>query len=115
MKLSYIAPALVVLLIFVTILGAQAAFPRMTSVEPATTKAGAEASVAGENLDKGNVTDVFLTDGQTDVKVQILEQAATAIKFRVPTSAKAGRFSLMVLTSTKPPRLIEQPVKLTVE
>ena len=115
MKLSYIAPALVVLLIFATMIGAQAVFPRMTSVEPATTKAGAEASVVGENLDKGNVTDVFLTDGQVDVKVQILEQAATAIKFRVPTSAKPGRFSLMVLTSTKPPRLIEQPVKLTVE
>ena len=115
MKLSYITPALVVLLIFVTILGAQAVFPRMTAVEPATTKAGAEASVAGENLDKGNVTDVFLTDGQVDVKLQILEQAATAIKFRVPASAKPGRFSLMVLTSSKPPRLIEQPVKLTVE
>jgi hypothetical protein len=115
MKLSYIAPALAVLLIFATILGAQAIFPRMTSVEPATTKAGADASVAGENLDKGNVADVFLTDGQTDVKVQILEQAATAIKFKVPTSAKPGRFSLMVLTPSKPPRLIEQPVKLTVE
>lgn len=115
MKLSYIVPALAVVLLFATILGAQAVFPRMTSVEPATTKAGAEASVVGENLDKGNVADVFLTDGQADVKVQILEQGATAIKFRVPASAKPGRFSLMVLTPTKPPRLIEQPVKLTVE
>jgi hypothetical protein len=115
MKLSCVAAVFAVLLIFISVLGAQAVFPRMTSVEPATTKAGAEASVAGENLDKDNVTDVFLTDGQADVKLQILEQAATAITFRVPTSAKPGRFSLMVLTTTKPPRLIEQPVKLTVE
>ena len=84
MKLSYIKPALAVLSIFVTILGAQAVFPRMTAVEPATAKAGEEASVAGEYLDKGTVTEIYITDWRVDVNLQILEQAATAIKFRVP-------------------------------
>jgi hypothetical protein len=115
MKLSHIPPAFIALLIFASLIMAQAVFPRMTSVEPATAKAGAEVSVAGENLDKGNVTEVFLTDGKNDVKVQVTQQDAAAIKFKVPDTMKPGRFSLMVLTATKPAKLIEQPVKLTIE
>jgi hypothetical protein len=115
MKLSFIPLALITLVIFASTLGAQATFPRMTSVEPTTAKVGAEVSAAGENLDKANVTEVFLTDGQNDIKVQMTQQAATEIKFKIPDSVKPGRFSLMVLTATKPPRLIEQPVRLTVE
>ena len=115
MKLSHIPAAFIALLIFASLIMAQAVLPRMTSVEPVTAKAGAEVSVAGENLDKGNVTEVYLTDGKNDFKVQVTQQAAAAIKFKVPDSMKPGRFSLMVLTATKPTRLVEQPVRLTVE
>ena len=43
------------------------------------------------------------------------EQTATSIKFKIPAKAPAGRFALMLLTTGKEPKLIEQPVKLTVE
>jgi len=115
MKLSRVTLALAVAVLFSLVLSAQTEFPRMTSVDPVTTKPGAEVVAGGENLDKTHVAEVFLTDGEHDTKVEVLDQSASAIRFKVPDSMKPGRFSLMVLTATKPPRLIEQPVRLTVE
>ena len=72
-------------------------------------------TVTGEKLDQNNVVEVYLTDGKNDFKVAIVEQTATTIRFRIPVEAKAGRFALMVLTTGKDPKLIEEPVKVTVE
>jgi hypothetical protein len=111
MKLSLIA-----LLMFSACLAfSQQAMPRMTTVEPGNGKAGDVLTVAGENLDKAGVEKLYLTDGKNDLEVQVTEQAATSIKFKIPATAKAGRFSLMILTSGKEPKYIEQPVKVTVE
>ena len=43
----------------------------------------------------------------------MVEQTATAIKFKVPETIKPGRWALMV--HTKKGQLIEEPVKLTVK
>jgi hypothetical protein len=115
MRLSFIPLALAGLLVISFMLSAQATFPRMTSVEPATAKAGVEVTVVGENLDKANIADVYLSDGDKDVKVELTGQTATSVKFKVPDAIKPGRFSLVVLTTTKPAKLIDQPVRLTVE
>jgi hypothetical protein len=61
------------------------------------------------------VSDVFLTNGETDIKVQILEQSASAIKFKVPEKAAAGRYNLMVMVVSVEPKLIEEPARLTVQ
>jgi len=115
MKLSHVPLAFVALQMFASLIMAQTVLPRMTSVEPTTAKTGADVGVVGENLDKDNVTEVYLTDGKNDFRVQVIKQAASAITFKVPASMKPGRFSLMVRTSSTPPKLVEQPVKLTVE
>jgi hypothetical protein len=94
---------------------AQQAMPRMTTVDPGNGKAGDEITVAGENLEKAQVAKVYLTDGKNDTVLDLTEQTATSIKFKIPTKATAGRFALMLLTTGKEPKLIEQPVKLTVE
>lgn len=94
---------------------AQPSMPRMTAVEPGNGKIGDVLTAAGENLEKTQVAKLFLTDGQEDVQVEITEQATAAIKFKIPAKAKAGRFALMLLTTGKEPKLIEQPVKVTVE
>ncbi len=94
---------------------AEGAFPRMTTVAPDTGKAGDVLSVSGENLGKETVSQLFLTDGKNDTKVEITEQVATSIKFKIPAAAKPGRFNLLVLTADKQPKLIEQPVKVTVQ
>ena len=112
MKLSFITPLAAVAAIA---LYAQQAMPRMTGVEPDSAKAGEVLTVSGEHLDKGEVVELYLTDGKNDTKVQMTEQSSTAIKFKVPDKATAGRFALMVLTGGKEPKLIEQPVKVTIE
>lgn len=89
--------------------------PRMVSVEPAVGKVGDILTVTGENLEKTHVAELFLTDGKNDIKVPITEQAATTIKFRIPSNVKPGRFALMILTAGKDPKYIEQPVKVTVK
>jgi hypothetical protein len=94
---------------------AQGAMPRMTTVSPASGKPGDVVTVAGENLDKDNVTAILLTDGSADVPVEIVGQNSTEVKFKIPASAKPGRFALVTRrTSQQEPREIEQPVKVTV-
>jgi hypothetical protein len=112
MKLSF-AVTLLVAASFAAF--AQQAMPRMASVEPQNGKSGDVLVVSGENLQKDAVTKLFLTDGTNDTPVEITEQSATAIKFKIPAKAKPGRVALLVLTGGKEPKLIEQPVKVTVE
>jgi hypothetical protein len=112
MKLSLILTLL--LAVCVAALGQQA-MPRMTVVEPGNGKAGDVIAVTGENLEKTNVAKVYLTDGKNDTQVEVTDQTATSIKFKIPPKAAAGKFSLMILTTGNEARLIEQPVKLTVE
>jgi hypothetical protein len=112
MKLSLAVP---LLLAFSLAAFAQALVPRMNTVDPGNGKAGDEITVAGENLEKTLVAKVYLTDGKNDVVVDLTEQTATSIKFKIPAKATAGRFALMLLTTGKEPKLIEQPVKLTVD
>lgn len=96
------------------IVWAQQAMPRMASAEPANGKVGDVITVTGENLQKESVSKVYLTDGKNDFEVQIVEQAAAAIKFKIPAKA-TGRLALMVLTAGKEAKLMEQPVKVQVE
>lgn len=93
---------------------AQQSMPRMTSVEPGSGKSGDVIVVAGENLTKESVAKVYLTDGKNDIEVQVTEQTANSLKFKIPVKAK-GRMALMIETSGKDAKQIEQPVKLTVE
>jgi len=93
----------------------QTRLPMITSVEPLSARVGDEVSARGENLAADNVAGFYLTDGKTDIKVPILEQTASLIRFRIPPQAKSGRFALMVLTKGKDPKLVELPVKITIE
>jgi hypothetical protein len=110
MRLCLLITLLAGLVMFSTTLQAQA---RITSVEPLTAKAGDTVNAIGEEIDNANVDTLYLTDGTSDFKCQMVEQTATTIKFKVPDNMKAGRWALMV--HTKKNQLIEQPVKLAVE
>ena len=93
---------------------AQQAMPRMASVDPDSGKPGDIVVVTGENLQKDIVAKVFLTDGKNDTQVEIVEQTATSIKFKIPAKAANGRLALMVLTTGKDAKYIEQPVKVSI-
>lgn len=105
-----------VLLLFAAtlVLYAQEAMPRMSTADPSSGKSGDVVAVTGENLDKANVGKVYLTDGKNDFECTITGQTATEIKFKIPVKA-TGRLALMILTGGKEPKLIEQPVKVTIE
>jgi hypothetical protein len=94
---------------------AQQAMPRMTSVDPMNGKQGDVIVVTGENLTKTAVAKLYLTDGKNDLTCEVLEQTDTTIKFKIPAKAQPGRLTLMVLTTGKDAKLIEQPVKVTID
>ena len=110
MKLSFIAA----IWIGAAVLSAQT-MPRMTTVEPVNGKRGDILTVAGENLTKPGVEKIYLTDGKNDWEMEVSEQTATSVKIKIPAKAKEGRFSLMILTAGKDPKLIEQTVQVTVD
>jgi hypothetical protein len=51
---------------------------------------------------------------KNDLECVVTGQTATEIKIKIPDKA-TGRMALMILTGGKEPRLIEQPVKITIE
>jgi len=83
-------------------------------VDPTNGKIGDVVVVTGENLQKANVSKVYLTDGKNDLVAEVLEQTDTTIKFKIPAKA-TGRMAVMVLTTGKDAQLIEQPVKVTID
>jgi len=89
--------------------------PIMRAVQPETLKAGESATVTGEYLDKSRVAQLYLTNAQGDIKVEILEQSASAIKFRIPSKVPAARYNLLVLLADIEPKLVEEPTRITVE
>jgi len=87
----------------------------MSFVNPDTARAGDIVSVEGEFLGKNFVAELYITDGSTDWKAEIVEQTQTLIKFKVPAAVKPGRHALMVLTKGIEPKLIEEPVRINIE
>ncbi len=94
---------------------AQAPMPSIKTVDPLAGKVGDAIKANGENLDKASVDKLYLTDGKTDVPCQITDQTATVITFTIPAKATPMRYSLVLLTTGKVPKLIEQPVRLEVK
>ncbi|MGD0869357.1 MAG: IPT/TIG domain-containing protein [Bryobacteraceae bacterium] len=97
---------------------AQSASPLITGVDPISGKRGDVITATGQNLQKENVAKLYLTDGvneKNDIQVEVTSQTATEIKFKIPAKTIMGRMALMILTTTKPPQLIEQPVKLMID
>lgn len=89
--------------------------PLISSIEPQSGKAGDVITARGSSLGSDVVVALYLTDGSVDTKAVIVEQSATLLKFKIPAGTKPGRLSLMVLTAGTDARLIEEPVKITIE
>ena len=86
---------------------------RVVGIDPMTAKVGDVVTVSGESIDKKNIDILYLTDGKTDIKVEVTEQSEKSIKFKVPESAKGKRWTVMVHTTKD--QLIEEPVRVTIE
>ncbi len=115
MGISAISIPLLVALALPASAQSDSVMPTMRTVEPGSGRVGDVLVVEGTNLGQDSVAALYLTDGKADVKVTIVEQAATSIRFKIPPEAKPGRMALMVLTKGPKPTFIEEPVKVTVE
>jgi hypothetical protein len=89
--------------------------PVMKSVEPPDVKAGGTVEVDGEYLGKKHISEVYLTAGGKDFKLNIVSQDDKKLKLKVPASVPAAKYFLMVLTNRPIPNFIEQPVSVKVE
>jgi len=84
----------------------------VTEVRPAQAFAGEFATAYGFNLEAARVKEFWLVDGNATFRVEIVEQTAHSILFRVPSWIPAGRWQVAVVADNE--MLIEQGVYLTV-
>lgn len=89
--------------------------PLMRNIDPMTAAAGDLVTVTGDNLSKDIVLEVYMTDRTDKTKVEVTEQTATTVKFKVPAKIKAGKYWMMVLVNYAEPLLIEEPVRIVIE
>src|SRR5579884_3511948 len=112
MRVAFLVLGIALALVLAPALAAQNC--RINSVDPDEAKIGDVVGATGESIDKAKVDELYLTDGTNDFKVEIVEQSDTLIKFKVPAKIKPGRYSLMLKTKGPDTKLLEQPVKMTV-
>jgi hypothetical protein len=85
--------------------------PRLTGVTPDTAKAGDTVTATGENLGKGSVVAIFLSDADKDYKVQVIEQTPEKIVFKV-AQVKPASYNVSIQVRNE---IFIQPVRLTVQ
>lgn len=100
-----------VLMFSASLLCAQEASPKLSGVDPESGKVGATATVTGENLGKGTVIAVYLSDAKSDFKAVLVEQSAAKIVFKIP-QVKPGRYNVSIQVKNE---IFIQPIHFTVE
>jgi hypothetical protein len=85
--------------------------PLVTGVDPSSGKVNDTVTMAGENLGKGNVSAVFLSDDKTDYKATLIEQNEEKIVMKVP-HVRPGRYNISI---QKGNAIYIQPVRFTVQ
>lgn len=85
--------------------------PHIVSVSPASGKVGDTITVSGENLDKTDVSAVFLSDSKSDYKASMVDQGADKIVMKVP-QVKPGDYNVSIQTGKS---IYIQPVLFTVQ
>ena len=85
--------------------------PRVTGVEPASGKVNDNFTVTGENLGKGSVSAVFVSDDKMDYKATVVDQSAEKIVAKVP-EVKPGDYNVSIQVGNN---IFIQPVRFKVQ
>jgi hypothetical protein len=85
--------------------------PSVKSIDPTSGKVNDSISVAGENLGKGVVSAIYLSDDKSDYKAIIVQQASDKIVLKIP-QVKPGDYNVSVQTGAS---IYIQPVRITVQ
>jgi hypothetical protein len=85
----------------------------LQGVMPTVARPGDVVTVTGFALGPDRLKEIYLTNGEVDYRVEILEQSNLAVRLRVPAKIPAGqmRFAIVVVSR---PELLEQPVLLKI-
>ena len=85
--------------------------PQVTGIDPSSGKVNDNVTVSGENLAKGSVSGVFLSNDKEDFKAAIVEQSADKIVVKVP-QVKAGNYNVAIQVGDK---ILIKPLRFTVQ
>jgi len=85
--------------------------PRVTGIEPASGKVNDAATVSGENLGKGSVIAVLLSDDKTDFKASITDQGNDKVSIKIP-DVKPGDYNVSIQVGKN---IFIQPIRFTVQ
>ena len=85
--------------------------PKVTGVDPSAGKVNDTVTVTGENLGKGTVSAIFLSDDKSDYKAAIEEQSADKIVAKVP-HVKPGSYNVSIQVGNS---IYIQPVRFDVQ
>lgn len=100
--------AILIFLVFLACAATLRGAPRLTSVEPTMASPGDALTALGTDLNEVEL--LFLTVGDTDVKVEITSKTAEEIKFKLPADVAHGQYRLMLQTGGEAPALLVQPI-----
>ena len=85
--------------------------PSVKAVDPTSGKVNDSISLEGENLGKGVVSAVYLSDDKSDYKAVIVQQASDKIVLKIP-QVKPGDYNVSIQAGAA---IYIQPVRFTVQ
>ncbi|HEY6340295.1 MAG TPA: hypothetical protein VIY49_02290 [Bryobacteraceae bacterium] len=85
----------------------------LQGVIPTEARPGDVVTVTGFGLDNNHLKEIYLTNGELDYRVEILEQNNVAVRLRVPVNIPAGPMRFAIVIATRP-ELLEQPLFLKI-
>jgi hypothetical protein len=109
MRLRFVMASIVLAVLAASVWGQGS--PRVTSVEPTAAKIGATVTVHGENLSKGNVAAVFVSNSSDDFPATVVEQSDAKIVIKIP-KVKAGDYNVSIQVKND---ILIQPIRLAVQ
>ena len=74
----------------------------MDQVMPTQARPGEVVTVTGYALDAAHVKEIYLTTGEIDYRVEILEQGDTAVRLRVPAKIPSGQMRFALIVASRP-------------
>jgi hypothetical protein len=84
-------------------------------VEPEVARPGAVVSALGVNLDRAHVLELILSSSDSTMLVHVVEQRENFIRFEVPRSPSATRYSIVLMIADDGgPELVDQLVYITI-
>ncbi|HEY7335636.1 MAG TPA: hypothetical protein VH639_12190 [Bryobacteraceae bacterium] len=82
-------------------------------VTPGEAHPGDVVTVTGYALDAAHLKEIYLTDGQIDYQVEILDQSEASVRLRVPAKIPAGQMRFAIIVAGRP-ELLEEPLFLKI-